>query len=380
MQLKHFMPVRVLMGPDIIRQQAPLLAPLGTTALIVTGRSSARASGALADIIAALDSQGIRHILFDQVEANPRLATVRQAAQLARQEKAGFVVGIGGGSPLDAAKAVALLAVNDLDDSAIFTGPWPGGALKLVAVPTTAGTGSEVTQYAILTNDALQTKTSIAWDGLFPAIAFLDSRYTHSCPLNTTINTALDALSHAVEGFLSNKSDPWSRSEALEAIRLLGKNLQTLARLPAGELPGPDTRAELLFAANLAGVVISQTGSTMVHAMGYPLTYSHGVDHGRANALLLPDYLDFIARQHPGAVQTVLDAFGACQSPDLHGPASPALAFRQLLDRLLGPRERLSPEEITQFARTAIQARNIANTLVVPTLQDLQALYAASLG
>jgi alcohol dehydrogenase class IV len=360
-----YLPTRVVSGKGCVKASAALMAKYGKRALIMTGRKSAKKSGAGSDMEAALASQGIESRLFDQVDSNPGIADCRAAAGMAREFGADFIVGIGGGSPLDAAKATALLARNDLADADVFKGSYPGGALPVIAVPTTAGTGSEVTQYAILTNDSIESKSSISWEGIFPALAFLDSAYTAALPHRVAVNTALDALSHALEGYLAVRSDPWSRALAYEALLVFGKALPRLADGYYGE----ELRSDLLFAANMSGGVIAQTATTIVHAMGYSLTYFKDIDHGRANGLLLGPYLEFSEETNPQGAREVLDAL-LCRNIE---------AFQHLLDSLLGERESISPDEIRKFTAIALKTKHVSNTARSLGEAEIKSLYAKGL-
>jgi alcohol dehydrogenase class IV len=348
MNVKYYMPTKVIAGRGCVKSSAALLSKYGKRALVMTGKGSAKRNGSLRDVEEALASRGIGCALFDGVESNPGIANCREAARAARDARADFIIGIGGGSPLDAAKAAAILALNELADAELFGGEYPKGALPVVALPTTAGTGSEVTQYAILTNDAIESKSSISWEGIFPALAFLDAEYTATLDARVAANTAMDALSHAVEGYLSLRSDPWSRAIAYEALRLFGRSLPELAKGERGE----GLRSELLLASDMAGAVIAQTGTTIVHAMGYSLTYFKGIDHGRANGLLLGPYLEFIGAEKPDAVREVLSALGW---PDL-------AAFDRVLDSLLGEREEIGASELEKFVGIAKKAKHVGYT------------------
>jgi len=366
MSQAFFLPTRVFSGDDCVKTHAAALWGLGTKALIVTGRNSARATGAGADVEAALRSLGRPFVVYDAVPPNPGLKEVREAAALARSQNVDFIVGIGGGSPLDAAKAVALLTVNDLDDDAVYSPPYSRPPLPLAAVPTTAGTGSEVTPYAILTNDKLRSKSNLSHEGLFPRLAFLDARYTQSLPRTVTVNTALDALSHLVEGYLAVRATPLSRSLALQGLALLGPGLRALAADPG--LPSPTLRETLLLASTTAGMVIAHTGTTAGHALGYSLTYFRGIDHGRANALTMTEYLAYLRPTQAALVDRVLAAL----------PVDGISGLKSLLDSLLGTKERLTEAEIETYSGIAVKARNMANTLVPPTQADLAALYRKS--
>lgn len=367
MPFSYCMPTRVIAGPGCLVEQGEALKSLGTKALIVTGARSARASGALDDAVRALTDCGLPYAVYDKVMSNPTVQCAYDGADMARANGCDFMLAIGGGSPLDAAKAMALLAASDAppDPEAVFGASFTK-ALPVAAVPTTAGTGSEVTQYAILANDAAETKTSIATPLIFPRLAFLDGAYMRGLGRGVTVNTAIDALSHAVEGMLSVRASVISDTLARQSLAMIAPRLEAAG---AGALDAGD-RDELLLASTLAGMVIANTGTTAVHAMGYSLTYYKNVDHGRANGLLLPQFLMFVERSEPGRVADIL----ACM-----GLASTA-AFAALMASLLGKRERLSPEEYTLYADKASKAANIANSIVRPERDDLLGMLRAALG
>lgn len=357
------MPTKVFLGKDCIIDNAAQMQALGKKAFIVTGRNSARANGSLASVEAALQSSGIGYSVFDQILSNPSIELVREAAKVARAHGADFIIGIGGGSPMDAAKAIAVLVANEVDDTILFSGPYPQPVLPIVAIPTTAGTGSEVTQYSILSDDRQQTKTSIANEVIFPKIAFLDASYTQHLPAHVTINTAIDALSHAIEGYLSVKATSISNMLAAESMTILGKCLREL-----GGTVDFAAREQLLYASMLAGVVIAHTGTTALHSMGYSLTYFRDIDHGRANGLLLYEYLEFIAGQDPSIVAKVVSLLGMENLGEL----------KNCLGKLLGEKEAITTSEIEQFSAKAIQAKNILNTIRKPSQGELAGIIKRS--
>ena len=212
----YYMPTKVFFGKACVAQSGDVLADLGRKALLVTGRHSAKVNGSQAAVVEKLDELGISWFLFDEVENNPSVATIRKAAAFASEKGVDFVIGIGGGSPMDAAKAIALVCTNELDDEHLFMGPYRK-PLPIVAVPTTAGTGSEVTKVSVLTNPKAGTKQSINTPLIFPTYAFVDPAFTESVPETVTVDTAIDALSHAVEGYMSTASTPMSDVWAEEA-------------------------------------------------------------------------------------------------------------------------------------------------------------------
>ena len=371
MLINFFMPTRIIMLEECVQKSAELLKSYGKKALIITGANSAKLCGALQDVTLALQSQGIEFDIYDRIRSNPTIASVYEGAEFAKEKGAEFIIGIGGGSPMDAAKAIALLAVKEIKEEELFLGSYGSMALPIVLIPTTAGTGSEVTPYSILTNDAKQTKTSIASPLIFPKIAFLDARYTKSLPITTTVNTALDALSHSIEGILSVRASYVTNSLAVESISRITDCLGSLSHglsMDTNKL-SLDVREKLLFASTLAGVVIAHTGTTAVHAMGYCLTYFKNIDHGRANGLILPSFLRFIAKQDMEAAKKVLTAAGVSSLDE----------FEAIFLRLLGDREKITMKELERYSAIAFQSKNVTNSKVIPTKEDIENIYARSL-
>ncbi|HSW62231.1 MAG TPA: iron-containing alcohol dehydrogenase family protein [Dissulfurispiraceae bacterium] len=358
MNFTFHLPAKIFFGLECVAKNSAEFALWGKHALIVTGRSSAIASGALADVLAALGSHGMTWEIFDRIEENPSFATVEAGGAAARCYKADMIIGIGGGSPLDAAKAIAVLAGNRISARQLFDGNFPAPPLPIIAVPLTAGTGSEVTQYSILTDAERRTKRSFADRGVFPKAAFLDARYTQSLSRTVTINTAIDALSHAVEGYLSKRSNFMSDQLALNAICHFGKMIGALGR----DILSIDERERLLYVSLLGGMVIAQTGTTMVHSLGYSLTYFRNIPHGRANGLLLAEALRYAEKTVPGKIAAILEALGLHSIDEL----------KDTMLLLLGPEEPWTAEELETFSSIALQAANIANTPKVPDQGDLK--------
>lgn len=365
MQLSFYIPTEIIMDDNCVVKHAEKLKKLGKRALIVTGTRSAKENGSLSDLCEALSTNGQSWALFDKVMSNPTVDCVYEGAEMAKQEGADFVVALGGGSPMDAAKAIALLALQDIPRENIFGGGYER-RLPLCCIPTTAGTGSEVTQYAILTNEAAQTKTSLASPALFPDIAMLDSKYLSYAPRKTMVNTVIDSLSHSVEGFLSVRANALSDALALEAIRIIGK---ITGRLAAWTITDDD-KAQLLYASTLGGMVIAHTGTTAVHSMGYSLTFFKDVDHGRANGLLLPEFLKYTEKERPDRIAPIINAMGLESTGD----------FALVLDKLLGEREEITESEVEKYSAIAIKAKNIPNCVIKPSEEDIQKLYRRAFG
>ena len=276
MEFQFYLPVRVVAGPQAVRRCGPRFAALGKKCLIVTGRHAAAACGALGDVTEALRENGVSWELFDEVGENPLLSDCVRAAALCRACGASFVVGIGGGSPMDAAKAIALLAANpQITGDDLYTAADRHPALPIALVGTTSGTGSEVSAAAVLT-DSTGRKKSVKGDDLYAAFAAADAKYTFTLSRAATISTGLDALCHAMEGYLSPKCDPISAGFAELCLPDLWNNLLALWQ---GEAL-TEARHRALYGASIqAGFVLNTVGTSFPHPLGYVLTERFGVPH-----------------------------------------------------------------------------------------------------
>ncbi len=370
MNFRYYMPTKVIVGDDCIKCNAQLLSAYGKKAMLVTGRTSAKVNGAQQDVIEALEKEGVEYYVFDEVEQNPSILTVRRAAKVANELGVEFIVGIGGGSPLDAAKAIALLVKNELNDTQLFGGSYLSKPLPVIAVPTTAGTGSEVTQYAVLTDDNIKSKSSISCEHSFPVIAFLDAKYTKYLSFRDTINTAIDALSHCIEGYLCKRASAMSDVLALEGMNIIGGWLLNGTQQVEGEGSNIllSDREALLYASMLGGMVIANTGTTALHSIGYQLTYNKGIEHGRANGLLMYQYLKLIDANNHEKVNNVLRAIGINSLEQL----------KELLKKFISFDEDMTAEEFERYSSIAVKAKNMANTLTALDIEDINNIYRNS--
>lgn len=353
------MPTRLYFGKKCMEEAKDVWSQIGKKALIVTERHSAKVNGSQEAVTSSLEQCGVSWILFDEVENNPSIDTVRRAAALGKTEQVDFVVGIGGGSPMDAAKVIALLCTNELDDRTLFTGPYEK-PLPIVTVATTAGTGSEVTKVAVLTNPHVGTKQSVNTPLIFPTVSFCDPSFTYSVNPTVTVDTAVDALSHAIEGYLSKKSTPISDVWAEEAMRFVGIHLENLD----GHL-SKEAREDLMYGSTLAGMTIAQTGTTLVHSMGYELTYYKGYSHGRANGMLLPGYMKLISETMPDKVEKIWDILNLSGLDD----------FSALLRYTMPDRIVLSEEEIQHYVSIVMPTGGKASTSYEVTEDVVARLY-----
>jgi alcohol dehydrogenase class IV len=234
-------------------------------------------------------------IVFAEVEPNPCFETVDRGAELAREFGANLIVGLGGGSPMDAAKGVAALSTNpDLSTAELVCAEaLDNPPLPVVCIPTTSGTGSEVTPFAVFSDHKNKAKVGCSFHEFFPELAIVDPQMTYSMPERVVIDTGLDVLTHALEAFLSTVASPMSDVFALEAIRY------ALEFLPAAKAKDHEAMDAMAFASTLAGAAITHGGTILPHVMGYPLTVFHDIPHGRASMLVGLPFLEWLKHSSP---------------------------------------------------------------------------------
>jgi len=285
--MELYMPTRVYSEENCVTHHGKELAALGKYAMIVTGKHSARKTGALRDVTGVLEKCGTPFVVFDRVEENPSIETVMQARKIALEKGVDFFIGIGGGSPMDAAKAISLMTANpDAEESALYTAmalPY----FPVACVPTTCGTGSEVTPYSILTRHAQRTKKSIS-HRIYPSLALLDAKYLLTMPRSALVNTCVDALAHLLESYLNSNTNDLNRVYSREGL-VLWETFKE--HLPENTVSISDLR-NMLHASMLAGMAITHTGTSLPHGLSYPVTYELGIPHGRAVGIFLGGFVD----------------------------------------------------------------------------------------
>ncbi len=286
--MRYHMPTRIVFGPgaigeidgvvrDTLRSSRPLLVTdKGIVAAGIARRILDRFPGLT---------------VFDGVEPNPRHSTVDRAGGLAREARADLVIGLGGGSALDAAKAVALLATNpgrieDYEGRERYT----AAPLPVVAVPTTCGTGSEVTWVAVITHTGRRFKMSVKGPAMYPAAALVDPDLLVSLPAPLTASTGLDALTHAIEALTAKPATPISDTLALEAVRLIFRHLAAAYQDIRGD---GQAREGLMMGSLLAGMAFGNSDVGAVHCLAESIGSLYDTPHGVANAVFLPFVMEF---------------------------------------------------------------------------------------
>lgn len=309
MNLNSFMPVKLITGAGCVRSGAKELARLGGSCIIVTGKTSAKLCGALRDVTDTLDANGQKWVLFDKIGQNPKLTDCISAAEMAISAGVEFVLGIGGGSALDAAKCIAVLAANPgMTQAQLYGFQWANAPLKIAAVGTTAGTGSEVTKVSVITTPDGRKK-SFHHEAIFPALSLGDPTYTMSLPEMVTRATAVDVLAHCAESFFSLSANHISRMYAVEGIRLLLEVFRVLAEEGCGEL-SYESREKLYCASIYGGLAINVTGTCFPHTMGYLLTERFRIPHGTACAVFQREFYEYNKAVVPELAEEYLQRIG----------------------------------------------------------------------
>ncbi|MEU2899626.1 iron-containing alcohol dehydrogenase [Streptomyces sp. NPDC006967] len=302
-------PTRIVFGRGRLDELGDHTRPWGRTALIVCGHTSARTTGVLTRALNSLAAAQVTAHVLDGIPPSPQSADVDAAAEAARAAGADVIIGIGGGSALDAAKAVAVSIAHGPSGPLIGTTlpPHPG-CLPIITVPTTAGSGAEVTKGAIITDTVRGVKAGIRGDDLYPKTAVIDPALTDTQPPRVAIASGFDALAHAIEGLAARRSSPLTEAVAAQALQLLP---DTLHRLAAGDTTRT-TRDRMAYGALLGGLLVATASTCLPHrmqqAMGTP--DRPGPSHGQGLALLYPAWLTSLEQTAPQAAARISDALG----------------------------------------------------------------------
>ena len=287
--MSHFViPNHTVVGTNVLGEAAPLLKKMGNKAFIVTGRHVAVAD-MMKQLTALLDENGIDCVIFDGITGEPTDTMIENGVEMLKSSGCDFIIGIGGGSPLDSAKAIAAMAVNEGSIADYNGKEITGEILPLAAIPTTAGTGSEATKFTVITDSEKGIKMLLKGDVLVPKLAIVDSSFTVGAPKSVTSATGLDALTHAVEAYTSRKAFSMTDTLAVSAVKRIMKYLPIAYKEPDNSL----AREQMSIAALEAGICINNSSVTIVHGMSRPIGALFHVPHGMSNAMLLKECLSF---------------------------------------------------------------------------------------
>lgn len=368
MNFQNHPPVRLFLGDNAMRDNIDRFR-IGKKALVVSGKHGADACGAMAEVDEILAALSIPYVRFMKITENPPAQTCYRGGQMARAEGCDFVIAIGGGSSLDGAKAIAAYAANpDMGVTEIFDG-LKNPCLPLIAIPTTAGTGSEAVCYAVLTLPGGRQKKTFKDPTSFPQSSFVCPKFTRTQSRKNTESTALDAFAHAIESYLSPKSTPESEEAALYAAHEVWDVLFRDADGEGERDPGGYTakqRERLSYAACAAGIAIHYTGTGFPHPLGYSLTLTYGIPHGYACALFEGAYIAYNMLTEVGAAK--LRAFAD------HIGTTPAEMIA-LLPAKPGIDLHMTPETAEELIDLVADAGNYKNSPYVLTRGEMSDIY-----
>ncbi|WP_276253558.1 iron-containing alcohol dehydrogenase [Halomontanus rarus] len=308
-------PDDVRYGMGAVNELEAFVADRGyESALVVTDADivGAGAADPVFDVLAAAD---VDVTTFDGVKPEPKLGMAESAAAALESADADVVVGLGGGSCMDTAKLAGVLAEHDVPVRDLLgMGNVPGAGRPTVLVPTTAGTGSEVTHIGVFADEADEDNKKVVYsEHLFGELALVDPELTRSLPAGVAAATGMDALSHAVEAYVSTLRTPFTDTLAREAIELIGESLREAVHQGAHN---DDARYRMSLAATMAGQAFVNSGLGAVHALTYPLGVEYGIGHGRANAVLLPHVMRYNADAEPERLADVARLLGVRERDD----------------------------------------------------------------
>lgn len=367
-------PANLRVGPGSSREVGGILSGMGAKRVLVVTDAGVQRAGLLEGVLAALEDAGVACMVYDAVVADPPVAVIEAAVAAGRHGGVQAVLGIGGGSPMDTAKLAAyLLGSGDRLEDIYGVGLAKGMRLPLVLVPTTAGTGSEVTPIAIVTTGAAEKKGVVS-PALFADWAVLDAELTLGLPAGVTAATGVDAMVHAIEAYTSrHKKNPLSDMLAREALRLLVQNIRTAC----ADGQDRDARQAMLLGAMLAGQAFTNAPVAAVHALAYPMGGLFHVPHGVSNALMLPHVLRF-NRPAAGTLYAELAPLLGADGADGF-----IAAIEQLCEDVAVPRRLrdvgIGEADIDRLAKDAMnQTRLLVNNPREVGLEDARSLYRAA--
>jgi alcohol dehydrogenase class IV len=355
------MPVKVHFGAGRINTIGRAVSDIGKRALVVTGKSSMKKLGITDRVISLLCDASVEAALFDQVLPNPADEIVDRGAEVAKEHNADVIIGLGGGSAMDVAKGIAVVAAlgGRLWDY-IGEDKFERSVVPIVAIPTTAGTGSETTPYAVFTKPDIHRKDAVVSPLIYPRVAVLDPLLMKSMTPELTIDTGVDALSHAVEAYMSTMANPFSDSFSLESIKLIFQYIEKAA------YDGEDlsARSKMALASALAGMAIAHAGVVAGHGIGMAIGGLLNTSHGRTVGILLPHVMKYNVSAIPGKIAALAHIVGVGPSgDDVKDAESVVERFFNVMNRLKFPTSLgavgVSPDNLSDIVEDSMSQEDL---------------------
>jgi len=375
-------PTQILFGVNAVKQLGETVTKFGGRRVFLVADPGLKKAGIIKQITAELKKAKIPFTLYDKVTPEPGLKLADQGAALAKKDKADCVVGVGGGSALDIAKAISILLTNGgKAEDYLGLGKIKLSGVPKIMIPTTAGTGAEVTFTAVFINEKTNSKGGMNGDPLYPDAAILDPALTLSLPPHVTAATGIDAFTHALEAFVSTGAHAISDMYALEAIDLISNNL----RLAYANGANLEARSAMLMGSLLGGKALATAGVGLVHAMAYPLGGMFNTAHGLANAVLLPYVVEYNIIGNPVKFAMIAQIMGyETEGLPVRDAAELAVEAIHQLNADVGIPAGLSglnipADKIPEMARIALTVtRPVENNPRRPTEEDVISVYEAA--
>jgi len=379
MAFQFKLPERTVMGNNALEASGEIFKGLGKKAFVVTGKNVTKA-GAVSKLTQALERWGIAYEVFSDVIGEPTDKVIEAGVREFKSSRCDFLTAIGGGSPLDSAKAIAAMSVLPGRVADYMGVEIDGDFPPMVLIPTTAGTGSEATKFTVITDTEKGVKMLLKGDSLLPSLAVIDPALTMTAPQCVTAATGMDALTHAVESYTSRKGNALTDMYAVDAVKRI------FAYLPAAYKNGGDGKAreEMAVAAYEAGVCINNASVTLVHGMSRPIGALFHVPHGISNAMLITECLKFALDGCPEKFAALGRVIGAAD--ETTGDTKAADAFFEALGGLCetlniptlqgyGIDRETFDANIDKMARDAIASGSPSNTIKHVTQEDVELIY-----
>lgn len=307
-------PARIIFGRGVIERLAEEILSLGKRALLVTGCSAMRKSGVLDRVGAIMKSAGVEFSLFDGVESDPSLETVNEGIEFIQRERCDVVIGLGGGSAIDVAKAIASIVKQPGTVWEYHRGKKiEKEGLPFIAVSTTAGTGAEITNNSVLMDREKLVKKSIRSPHMIAKVALVDPELTLSIPPRITAYTGMDAFVQALESYVTKTSNPITDTLALQAIEVIFHNLPKAVQ-EGGNI---EVREKMALGSLLSAMAFSNSGLGAIHGLAHPIGAYFGVPHGLACAVLLPHVVGFNLKVRYGKLSQIAEKIGVEKTENL---------------------------------------------------------------
>ncbi|AGX42213.1 iron-containing alcohol dehydrogenase [Clostridium saccharobutylicum] len=331
-------PNKILTGKDALKNSKEYLKSFGEKALIVTDNIMVKL-GNVQSLTSILDEENIGYKIYQEINGEPTDVMIKNGTKIYKDEKCEFLIAIGGGSPIDSAKAISMMTVYNGKISDYMGKQIENKLPPVVAIPTTAGTGSEATQFTIISDTENDVKMLIKGGSLLPRLAIIDPKFTMTVPRNVTAATGIDALTHAIEAYTSRKAQPLSDVFALSAVKRIFQYLPIAFENPNNE----EARTQMSIAALEGGIAFNNSSVTIVHGMSRPIGALFHVAHGISNAMLLKECLTFVIDGTYGRFADLARAIKIC-----HDSMTDEVAAKEFVEAV----------------------NNLCNQLLIPSLEE----------